>query len=129
MGWRVFDLLWPEARRRGRAVLDRLEPWLARVRAAPRRTLVLAGTTGVLLLIASVLALSSGPGGDVPDDAFLGFYCPACDRTFELSHRQFKQLWDDHGFKRTPGRQSLVYKCRHCSRFTAVRAAKPGPAP
>jgi predicted lysophospholipase L1 biosynthesis ABC-type transport system permease subunit len=62
MNWYVLDLVLPNARRRVQAVVDRLEPVLARVRSAPRRTLVLSGLAGVLLLSALIVATRSWSG-------------------------------------------------------------------
>ena len=125
MDWYLLDLVLPNARRRIRAVWDALEPLRARVRAAPRRTLVLAGAAGLLLSAALLVTARSGPGDEVPTNEFVGFYCPGCDRYFELSHRQFKQLWDAHEFKSSARQQTLVFKCAKCGKYTAVRADKP----
>jgi predicted RNA-binding Zn-ribbon protein involved in translation (DUF1610 family) len=122
MNWHLVDLVLPNARRNVRAVVDRLDPVLTRLRGVPRRTLAFGGAAVLLLLVALVVSVRSGPEGDVPTGEFIGFYCPACDHYFELSHRQFKQLWDQHEFKRAEGRQALVFKCSQCGKLTAVRA-------
>jgi predicted RNA-binding Zn-ribbon protein involved in translation (DUF1610 family) len=72
-----------------------------------------------------IVATRSWSGDEVPADQFLGFYCPACQRSFELSHRQFRALWDRHEFKLADGRRALVFKCRYCGKLTAVRVDKP----
>jgi len=125
MDWYLLDLVLPNARPRMRAAWDALEPLRARVRAAPRRALVLASVAALLLLTALILTARSGPDDDVPANEFVGFYCPTCNQYFELSHRQFKRLWDAHEFKSDPVRQTLVFKCAKCGKLTAVRADKP----
>ena len=127
MDWYFLDLVLPDARRRASSILDRLEPLWTRVRTTPRRTLLLAGLSIVLLLTALIVLLSSGSGSDVPSNEFMGFYCPACDRYFELSHRQFKRLWDRHDFQTDPERHTLAFKCDKCGKLTAVRTDKPPP--
>ncbi len=128
MDWYFLDLILPDARRRAWGMLDRLDPLWTRVRAMPRRTLLLAGLSAALLLVALIVYWSHS-GSDVPNNEFVGFYCPACDRYFELSHRQFKRVWDRHDFKTDPERHTLAFKCDKCGKLTAVRADRPPGAP
>jgi predicted RNA-binding Zn-ribbon protein involved in translation (DUF1610 family) len=125
MDWHFLDLVLPDARRRVGSVFERLEPVWARVRATPRRTVLLAGLSAILLLAALIVTVRSGSGGDVPSNEFIGFYCPACDRYFELSHRQFKRLWDRHDFKTDPEGHTMLFKCDKCGKLTAQRADRP----
>jgi predicted RNA-binding Zn-ribbon protein involved in translation (DUF1610 family) len=125
MDWYFLDLVLPDARRRVWSLLDRLDPLWDRVRTTPRRTFLLAGLSAVLLLTALIVSVSSRSGNDVPTNEFVGFYCPACNQYFELSHRQFKRLWDRHDFKTDPERHTLAFKCDKCGKLTAQRADKP----
>jgi predicted RNA-binding Zn-ribbon protein involved in translation (DUF1610 family) len=125
MDWYFLDLVLPNARRRVWGLLDRLDPLWTRLRATPRRTLLLVGLSATLLLAALIVTLSSGSGSDVPSNEFVGFYCPACDHYFELSHRQFKRLWDRHDFQTDPAKHTLTFKCDQCGKLTAQRADRP----
>jgi hypothetical protein len=127
MNWTLLDILLPNARRRARAVWDEIVQAAARVRSGPRRTLLLAAAVAVLLFVALVVTVRSRPAADVPTNEFVSFYCPACNRYFELNHRQFKQLWDEHQYKAGTGRSSLLFKCTYCGKLTAVRADPPKP--
>ena len=125
MDWYFLDLVLPDARRRVWSILDRLDPLWTRLQAIPRRTLMLGGLSAALLLAALIVLVSFGPGDDVPSNEYVGFHCPACNRYFELSHRQFKRVWDRHDFKTDPEQHTLVFKCDKCDKLTAVRADKP----
>jgi predicted RNA-binding Zn-ribbon protein involved in translation (DUF1610 family) len=125
MDWYFLDLVLPDVRRRAGSLLGRLDPLWNRVRQAPRRTPLLVGLSVALLLAALIVFAASGPGSDAPTTEYMGFYCPACNHYFELSHRQFKHLWDRHDFRTDPATHKLTFKCDQCGKLTAVRADKP----
>lgn len=120
-----MDLVLPGARRQIGVWLETLERLAAPLRRLPRRTLVLGGVSALLLLIAGIITARSASDDDVPASEFVGFYCPKCDRYFQLSHRQFKRLWDQRAYTRPPGQSSLRFKCDECGQLTALRADRP----
>lgn len=121
MNWTVLDILLPNARRRVRAAREGIERAVVRARSGPRRTLVLAGVAAALLIVLLVVALRSSSGSDVPTNEFMHFFCPNCNRHFELNHRQFKRLWDKHEYKAGTAQSPLRFKCTYCGQLTAVR--------
>ena len=132
MNWHPGNHIVAELQRRLGSRSARLAPWLQpaleRARHIPRRTLALGGLAVVVLAIALVVYTRSGPDDAAPTDHFMGFYCPACGKSFTLNDRQFEQLWHKREFQRTAGGQSLRYKCPTCGKLTAVRSEPQRPA-
>ena len=120
MSWHLVNSLVRELRQRCQPHLARLAPWLepllGRLRRLPRRALVLGGVGLLALGIALAARARLGPEDAAPTDQFLAFYCPACGQTFQLSHREFEQLWNARGLQRGSDGQSLRFKCQKCGK-------------
>ena len=117
-----FSIIWSNLRRGLAPGLNWLEPVLRRLRPVRRRDWLLGAVGLLAVLLAVAVYVRSGPEDDAPTNRYVGFYCPACGRSYRVSHREFEQLWNKHEFSRSADGQALVFKCRQCGRLTAVRA-------
>ena len=103
----------------------RLAPARERLARTPRRLLVLGGVAAILLVTAVFVWAWSGPEDAPPDDAFVGFYCPACQSAFQLSEREFERVYDRREFTHGGAQHALQIACRRCGKMTAVRGDGP----
>jgi predicted RNA-binding Zn-ribbon protein involved in translation (DUF1610 family) len=87
-----------------------------------RSVMLLAVALG-LVTAATILYVRSNTGDAAPTDEFVEFYCPRCQQAFQLSHREFEQVWDRREYQRGSQDKTLLFKCWNCGQMTAGRTA------
>jgi hypothetical protein len=102
---------------------------LTRRTARPRRRAaarpgVVAGVAVVLLALAGWLFVRLGGVEAAPADEFLGFYCPHCKHSTQVSHRDFERRFERREYRTVAGGQ-FALQCPVCRELRARRADTP----